>query len=606
MEAILIVIGILILLGIIGFIFYALIYAIKIAFLIVAVLLLGAIGIVCGIVYGLIHSLLLFNVWFTAYFRHFHTAIRYANEQRNEIYELGYSGARRSEKSDENFDAIISDAFEGGNFFGRYISFGSFGNIIHLFGMLIYSVIYSIYFVIYISLCFCVGCVYSIAYTPYFYWKFFVVRRVFTSFSRARGALRSEARTVVPHHNIWEQAGLKALGYPMMVLFVYIHSVLFIIVFPFALTAFILVWSYERLYKLFFSTFAICPSCYIKMSFPSYMCGFCHKVHDDARPFFTHILYKKCNCSHKLPVSILSHRSTVNKCICTSCRTPIEAAENKPLCIPVIGGPSVGKTCFVTSTLNSYIEQMALPNSLQVKFASSSAAKQFKTLSDDMKKGILPPKTQRTKLFDMNLVISNGKFKVDRMLNIYDIAGENFGSSDKLAQYNYYGYSHGFVFLIDPFSIKAVAAEYRKQKDYKKVRTSITDLSDAFDILILNLEKYYGIKPDEIINKPCAVIINKLDAFDLNYRIGSVAISALIDSDQRLSRGEAENILCRKFLEDYGTAGFLMKLEHKFRHVQYFACSSISNTPDVKQKNIPGTLKSLTWILENVDKSLVR
>ncbi|WP_408607225.1 TRAFAC clade GTPase domain-containing protein [Lottiidibacillus patelloidae] len=340
------------------------------------------------------------------------------------------------------------------------------------------------------------------------------------------------------------------------------------------------------------------------MKVPSYLCKNCGKVHSDISPHFTHILFKKCNCGTRIAVSLFSKRVR-NKAICNQCHVPLEFKENRVICIPVIGGPSVGKTSYVISTINKFLNESVM-NNLRVKMASQHGQHELLRLTKGMKKGIFPPKTATAMPLDYNMLVKKGSssINVERMVCLYDFAGEIYESSNRMAQYRVFNYFHGLTVIIDPFSISKVRERYETQKGFDKYRASESCLSDTLDILVLYLEKHYGIKAKEKVSQPVSFIFTKVDAYDLSEQIGVNAVQKYMDENKRklfkLNERKVSNMMCEKFLKENGEANFLNRLEHKFSNYQFFARSSLFNENSLNSNDV-----SFNWMLKQIDKRVI-
>ena len=74
-----------------------------------------------------------------------------------------------------------------------------------------------------------------------------------------------------------------------------------------------------------------------------------------------------------------------------------------------------------------------------------------------------------------------------------------------------------------------------------------------YDASIINLEKSYGFKVTEKITKPVAILLSKVDAFDLQNKIGKNAIQELLAVDKNI-KNDAGPYECRR-PPDYSQTG---------------------------------------------------
>ena len=103
---------------------------------------------------------------------------------------------------------------------------------------------------------------------------------------------------------------------------------------------FALIWTADRGYILIKGIFGACPKCKGKYKMPVYVCD-CGAEHTRLTPGIYGILRRKCLCGNKLPTTFFNGRRLLaSKCPC--CGSVLSSREAVPVCIPAIGGPSVG------------------------------------------------------------------------------------------------------------------------------------------------------------------------------------------------------------------------------------------------------------------------
>ena len=372
--------------------------------------------------------------------------------------------------------------------------------------------------------------------------------------------------------------------------------------------SFTFIWAIDKLYRVKNKIFTACPACHNKSDLPAYLCSRCGTAHTQLIPNSYGILKRTCLCGQKLPTSFLNGRTQL-QAKCPRCGYGIETKETVPVCIPVIGGPSVGKTCYLFAAARALIEDIAPQNAWETPFLDSQNEELFQCISLDFNHGIVPAKTTELNPRAFNFFIKSNQWTPAKILYFYDAAGEAFKESKELLSHRFYGYLHGFLFIIDPFSIPDLVDQYEnslKQK-VEEIRPSAMMLEDAFDIMLINLEKNHRVRLDRQITQPCAVVIDKIDAFDLEERIGHKAVKKYIDTHPGLENfKEAEDGLLKEFLKELGMGNFLRKLEHKFQYYHFFTCSALGRNPGSnRQKFEPRrVVEPLLWLLGQANKDL--
>ncbi|EDL63067.1 TRAFAC clade GTPase domain-containing protein [Bacillus sp. SG-1] len=302
---------------------------------------------------------------------------------------------------------------------------------------------------------------------------------------------------------------------------------------------------------------------------------------------------------YKIPAAFFNGRAKL-KAECPKCQSNQNSRESTPISIPIIGGPSVGKTCFMVAATRGIMEEVAPKNQWGVSFLSDTDRIGFESVSGNMLRGSLPSKTVNGQISAFNFFISNKKWTTDKMIYFYDPAGETFSDISSLQGHNYYENYHGNVFMIDPFSIEELAKQYEIHPDYyASVNPSHAPLEETLDRLMIYFNEQYGIKPHQKISKPIAFVINKVDAYNLSDQIGERAAMELMEKDSTIKTVE-EGIhqLCCQMLGQAGMNNFLRKIEDKFTNYRFFASSAIKGT------EYTSVDKPVLWVLSEADKDL--
>ncbi len=389
-----------------------------------------------------------------------------------------------------------------------------------------------------------------------------------------------------------------------------IHIVILAIFFSLIYISFSFLWLIERIYMFFRGIFVVCPFCHEKYDLPYYLCPNCKIVHTRLIPSSYGILKRTCQCGHELPTAFFNGRNKFEaRCPIPRCSRTIETQETKPICIPVIGGPSVGKTCVLFAATHDLIETTAPKYSWKIRFLNQQNEDIYERVLQNFNQGVVPAKTVELTPVAFNFFVGSSRWSPEKIVYLYDSAGESFQNSDDLVSHKFYGYLHGFLFIIDPFSIPELLYEYESNlKLYgTQIKPSDLMLEDCFDTMLINLEKNHKIRRDQQINKPCAVVINKIDAFDLEYRIGESAAKSLMIKDPKIkSMEEAVNRLCEELFMEWELGNVLRKLKHKFKTYRFFTCSALGHLPDnTKQPFQPYRVtEPLMWLLGQADKDM--
>jgi hypothetical protein len=191
------------------------------------------------------------------------------------------------------------------------------------------------------------------------------------------------------------------------------------------------------------------------------------------------------------------------------------------------------------------------------------------------------------------------------VLYLYDPAGEAFGEIEGLVLHKYQGYLSGLIFLIDPFTIPAVQFDYQDRLSGVRdaLKPSALPAEDALARIFISLEENFGQKKTVRLKLPVAVVINKVDAFDLEDRIGERAVQARAAANPTTGHDALRDELIRNQLIRWDLGDLVQQLEARCTRVRYFTCSSLGRMPDGTGRAFEGrgVLGPLMWILETAD-----
>ncbi|MDP4146954.1 MAG: hypothetical protein Q8936_21190 [Bacillota bacterium] len=357
----------------------------------------------------------------------------------------------------------------------------------------------------------------------------------------------------------------------------------------------------EKFHRLRGNIFTACPYCYEKQYLPYYICPSCGAVHKKLTPGRYGIIKRKCCCGNRLPSTFFNGRSKL-KSICPSCKKELNTREAIPLCIPVMGGESVGKTCFIYSAVSELAEEAERNKKWSIGFLNSNQQAFYKEKAQLLKNGVLPLKTPKTKIAAFNFLVNPSSLK-ERLIYLYDVAGEMFEDETALREQRYYEYCSGIVFIIDPLSIHKIADKYKVSEDFVNSKPSSMELNDILDFMLINLQSNYGIRADEIINKPLAIIINKVDVFNLQDKLKE---KMPLDNEGEKNITDFQSEICKEFLKGAGEEKFLRKLEYRFSNYKFFPVTILGQLDGKKEFNTYGSKEPMIWLLNQLDNSIFK
>lgn len=383
-----------------------------------------------------------------------------------------------------------------------------------------------------------------------------------------------------------------------------VHVVVLLIFFLLIYLGFTIVYLTERGYLGCRRFFAVCPECHSKNPLPEYYCPTCGEIHRRLIPSSYGILFHTCRCGTKLPATFFMKRGELTS-RCPDCEQLLDRLhlESRKAFVPIVGGPAVGKSAYLFAAVQQLIDQHAPRLGFTPSFLETGTANEFERVQQGLAQGRPPAKTLATlpRALNLKLERSNGS---PWLLYFYDPAGEAFAETEGLLLHKYQEYLSGLVFLIDPFSIPAVVAEYRDRLTAVEaaLAPSRLPIEDALSRILISLEQHFGLGKTARVKVPTAIVISKIDAFDLEQRIGETAVRARLKSSTGPTTDvQVRDHVVRQQLIAWDQSDFVQQLESRFSKVRYFTCSSLGRMPDQSRRSFSPqrVLEPLMWILES-------
>ncbi len=386
-----------------------------------------------------------------------------------------------------------------------------------------------------------------------------------------------------------------------------IHVTVLVTFFLLIYIGFTLVYLTERGYLAWRQFFTVCPDCHQKSRLPEYFCPRCSEVHRRLIPSSYGILYHICTCGEKLPATFFLKRGNL-KSRCPECQSLLEVGhtESRKAFVPVFGGPLVGKSAFLFSAVHQLIDQSA-SFGFQPSFLQTQTESEFERVRQQLAQGRPPDKTLSALPRAFNLQLQRSG-QSSRVLYLYDPAGEAFNETEGMVLHRYQDYLSGLIFLIDPFTLPAVKEQYEDRLPgvLNALQPSSLPVEDALSRILISMEEHFGLQQTGRIKQPVAVVINKIDAFDLEQLIGQPAVQARISaSPEPVTEEEAASAIVREQLLRWDQGHLVQQLETRCARVRYFTCSSLGRMPDGTSRPFEarGVLEPLMWILGLADSA---
>lgn len=338
------------------------------------------------------------------------------------------------------------------------------------------------------------------------------------------------------------------------------------------------------------------PNCQSHFALPVYHCPACGAYHDSLRPSKYGIWKRTCQCGEKLPTTFFNGRGRLDS-HCPVCQTRVDdGGMHVDICIPVVGGASSGKTCFISSAISS-IDEISVHYGLQFQYSPTGSEDYWSNISG-MRLGQLPDKTHEMRLKYYRFYLTPPNTPVKNLISLCDVGGEVYSDRETLGSQVGYRHANAFLFLIDPLSIDPYRNEISKSVDVAQYGYSHESIDAMLDTLVITLENMHCIGPSEKLPADIAVVFTKGDIPNLSQRIGSQAVSQYVAQHPNCTRSDAQNTLCAQFLSEYDEGNFLNTLRSKFRTVQFFVCSSLGHNSDGTPFVSDGVETPVLWLLD--------
>lgn len=403
------------------------------------------------------------------------------------------------------------------------------------------------------------------------------------------------------------------------IFFVLISAIMLTVVSLFFVLVYIgfsMAWLFDRVYLTRKKIFTACDECKSKFLIPTYICPKCGAQHTNLSPGVYGILKRTCNCGEKLPTTFFNGRKKL-QAICPNCfaegkTTYLNDRESRPLCVPVVGGRSVGKTAYITAFSKRFVEFTAPQNNLEIEFYNQAKEEIYSEIKSDFAHGSTrmtarPQDITKSSSISFSFFVKHKSLKPERLMRIYDIAGEVFTDNNENEVQKQYEYCQGIIFIIDPFSIPTVKAKYENLLTAEdKAGIGRADINGVINVFINKLREVTGLSDRKMSKVPIAVVIGKIDSAGLSEEFSDEKIEEMrfFNPEMEINQSDAIDYLCRQFLIKNEMESFINAINMKFENNRFFAASAIGHSRDAGVYNPVGVLEPMEWICTKADKQL--
>lgn len=367
----------------------------------------------------------------------------------------------------------------------------------------------------------------------------------------------------------------------------------FLTVVPIVYISFVFVAFLDLVYRRMKHISSVCPNpyCQDRFDLPIYLCPSCGSEHSRLIPSKYGIFKRKCLCGEKLSTTFFNGRQKL-KAVCPNCGFHLpHKGDCVNICIPVIGGNSAGKTCFINMAIFQ-IEQ-GVTNKKEYDFEYVSDGLKLYENIQKIETNRRLDSTEEDRLQYYQFYLTSKREKTKRLVSICDIKGEVYSTSTREHRIDSqlgFRNANAFLIVVDPLSIAGYKSEVRKAIDLKVYGASGVSIDEILSRLVNALGNRVTLKTD------VAIVFTKCDLPGLEEEIGQKAVNEYVQN-HRVTKEEASNIVCEAFLRKYQEDNFVNNAKSKFKSIQYFTCSSLGdiNNTSVQPERVE---EPILWLLK--------
>lgn len=345
-------------------------------------------------------------------------------------------------------------------------------------------------------------------------------------------------------------------------------------------------------------TFHACPhgDCHERFDLAWYSCDNpeCGAEHRRLIPGPYGVFFRRCRCERELPTFFLMGRNRLPS-VCPCCRRPLDPGLPimPRLDIPLIGGPSAGKSSFLLAVTTD-LQAVAEAHSLSLTFTNEQMARRIDQAQALLSRGERLTKTVALSPDAIQSILDDGNGRRVR-LSWIDPAGEIYTESRGDRTQTYFQYCGAAILLLDPFSIQRVRDRYaRKLADFSPEQASFC-LETPEDVCARAIGGVESLEQNG--RKPLAIVITKCDLFDLKSEI----LATTVGPGAELDKGEPVTVhspAIRSWLLEQDQVNLIRMLERQFHPVRYFCTQNAAphGNSGTDGNHTTGASTPLAWI----------
>ncbi|MFD6105064.1 hypothetical protein ACFWFQ_20615, partial [Nocardia salmonicida] len=228
--------------------------------------------------------------------------------------------------------------------------------------------------------------------------------------------------------------------------------------------AWLLVWgvvtAMESVVMLWRGVRQSCPyaGCYRRIALPGYDCASCQQLHRRLLPNKFGLFRHDCRCGTSLSTTVLlgRHRGAA-AAVCPHCdrRLPQRTGRVPVVTVPVIAGAAAGKSTLICLSVDSLQHTIDVAGA-RMSFAEQSQRAEFAKAVEILRAGESVEKTVQRMPDGMMIDLELGG-RADRILYIFDPAGESYVDAEGVEAQGYLDHAEGLLIVVDPLALDGVA-----------------------------------------------------------------------------------------------------------------------------------------------------
>ncbi|MFI9250577.1 hypothetical protein [Streptomyces sp. NPDC053069] len=309
----------------------------------------------------------------------------------------------------------------------------------------------------------------------------------------------------------------------------------------------------------------LCPSCFERVPYPAYDCprGTCRRRHADIRPGTFGLFRRRCACGERIPtlLMLMSRDARLNgHCVHEHCGKPMnpDAGHMPELVLPLVGGRAAGKTQLMAAMVKS-LETAAENGGPAIRLADPESSANQRVLNEVLEiQGHTRP-TQKTLPRAHSFVLGSGR--AERLVHIFDTAGERFVNREETDALRYIREARTFLFVLDPMAVDAFWT--RLDPAAPKVDRTLASTVDPEDVFARSVQtvRTMGTRLDKA---RLAVAVSKRDLLS-----GRPAVLP----DRPDDSGTTRAWLCERL----GLRNLVKTMDLEFGEVRFFCTAAVAD-----------------------------